>query len=296
MLPNRECLNDQSCESREVTKMIRTLRVGHSPDADDAFMFYALARGHVKVDGYEVVHVMEDIESLNRRALCGELEVTAISAATYPCVAERYRIMASGASMGRGYGPILVSRDPTAPEDLGGRRIAIPGRHTTAFLLLCLYADDFQPVEVPFDRIPEAVLAGDVEAGLLIHEGQITYKAMGLNKILDMGDIWQRETSLPLALGIDVVRRDLGEDLGRRVSLALQESIAYAFAHEEEALAYAMGYSRGVDRETCRQFILMYVNDYTRDMDEEGQQALKALYERAFQRGLIPGQPLVHPI
>lgn len=276
--------------------MRKSLQIGHSPDADDAFMFYALARGHLKVDGYDIVHVMEDIESLNRRALRGELEMTAISAATYPHVAERYRITASGASMGQGYGPILVSRDSTAPEDLGGRRIAIPGRHTTAFLLLCLYAADFQPVEVPFDRIPEVVLAGDVEAGLLIHEGQITYEAMGLNKILDVGDIWRRETSLPLPLGIDVVRRDLGEGLGRQLSLALRECIAYAFAHEEEALAYAMGYSRGIDRETCRQFILMYVNDYTKDMGEEGQQALRALYERAFQRGLIPGKPLVDPI
>ena len=273
--------------------MKKTLQIGHSPDADDAFMLYALARGHVKVDGYDVVHVMEDIESLNRRALRGELEMTAISAASYPRVAEHYRIMACGASMGQGYGPILVSRDPTAPEDLGGRRIAIPGRHTTAFLLLSLYVADFQPVEVPFDRIPQAVLAGDVEAGLLIHEGQITYEAMGLNKILDLGDVWQRETPLPLALGINVVRRDLGEDLGRRVSLALRESIAYAFAHEEEALAYAMGYSRGIDRETCCRFVLMYVNDYTKGMGEEGQRALEALYERAYRRGFIPNRPPV---
>ncbi|MDP2948887.1 MAG: MqnA/MqnD/SBP family protein [Chloroflexota bacterium] len=273
--------------------MRKTLRIGHSPDADDAFMFYALTEGRVRVDGYDIVHVMEDIESLNRRALCGELEVTAISAAAYPGVAERYRVMASGASMGRGYGPIVVSKAPAAPQDLSGRRIAIPGRHTTAFLLLRLRLADFQPVEVPFDRIPRAVLAGEVDAGLLIHEGQITYQALGLRNVLDLGEWWRQETRLPLPLGLDVVRRDLGEALGQRISVALRESIEYAFAHEGEALAYAMGYSRGITLETCRRFVRMYVNEYTMQMGEEGQQALKTLYEMAFQRGLIASQPPV---
>ena len=271
----------------------RILQIGHSPDADDAFMFYALAQGHVRIDDYQIVHMMEDIESLNRRALRGELEVTAISAAVFPGVAERYRIMASGASMGREYGPIVVSKTLAATEDLRGQRIAIPGSHTTAFLLLRLCLADFQPVEVPFDRIPQAVLAGDVDAGLIIHEGQITYKALGLRNVMDLGKWWHQVTRLPLPLGLDVVRRDLGEDLGRRISAALRESIAYAFAHEAEALAYAMGYSRGIDPETCRRFVHMYVNEYTREMGEAGLQALKVLYDRALQGGFIPSQPPV---
>lgn len=271
----------------------KILHVGHSPDADDAFMFYAFAHDLVRVEGYRVTHVMEDIESLNRRAFQGELEVTAISAAVYPQVAARYRVMSAGASMGRDYGPIVVGKEAWHPEDLSGKSIAIPGRYTTAFLLLRLLVADFEPVEIAFDRIPQAVLEGEVDAGLLIHEGQVTYPEMGLQNIVDLGQWWYRETRLPLPLGLDVVRRDLGDELGRRIETALKESIACAFANEEAALAYAAQYSRGVDAQTCRKFVLMYVNDLTRDMGREGLQALEVLYERAARAGLVETPPVI---
>ncbi|MBI2554164.1 MAG: ABC transporter substrate-binding protein, partial [Candidatus Rokubacteria bacterium] len=187
------------------------IRIGHSPDPDDAFMFYALTAGKVKAEGLEIQHVLEDIESLNRRACSAELEVTAISAATYVLVADRYRIMDPGASMGKGYGPILVAREPMDPREIPDRVVAIPGSHTTAALLLRLYCGDPPLIEVAFDRIPKVVLEGQADLGLLIHEGQITHQAMGLHKVLDLGKEWERETNLPLPLGINVVRRDLGE-------------------------------------------------------------------------------------
>ncbi|MCC7411615.1 MAG: ABC transporter substrate-binding protein [Gammaproteobacteria bacterium] len=272
------------------------LRIGHSPDADDAFMFFALAHAHVCVNGYRVEHVMEDIESLNRRALRGELEVTAISAAVYPAVADRYRILDAGASMGRNYGPIVVSTNPCAMDDLRGKRIAIPGVHTTAYLLLRLRLAAFEPIPVPFDAIPEAVLAGRADAGLLIHEGQITYPQLGLSLVADLGRWWQSETGLPLPLGLDVVRRDLGGALGARIGKALGESIQYAFAHEPEALAYAAQFGRGVAPETLRTFVRMYVNDLTETMGREGREALQTLYRRAVQAQLIDTMPDVDPL
>jgi 1,4-dihydroxy-6-naphthoate synthase len=272
------------------------IRIGHSPDPDDAFMFYALTAGKVKAGDIEVEHVLEDIESLNRRARTGELEVTAVSAATYTLIHEQYRMMDPGASMGKGYGPILVGREPVARGDIADKVIAIPGSHTTAALLLRLYVGDPPIIEVAFDKIPQAVLEGQADLGLLIHEGQITHQQMGLRKVLDMGEEWQRETGLPLPLGINVMRRDLGEDMHRRLSQALRDSIDYAYAHVDEAVEYAMRYGRGIDKETCKRFVLMYVNDYTMRLGDEGRAALERLYRMAHEKGLIPEVPPVDPI
>lgn len=272
------------------------IRIGHSPDPDDAFMFYALTTGKVRIPGVEVAHVLEEIERLNRRAREGELEVTAISAATYALVADRYRIMDPGASMGKGYGPVLVAKAPLDPREIPERVVAIPGSHTTAALLLRLYCGDPPVIEVPFDKIPHAVLEEQAELGLLIHEGQITHQALGLRLVLDLGKVWERETGLPLPLGINVIRRDLGENLHRQLSQALRDSIAYAHAHEDEALAYAMEFGRGIDRETCRRFVRMYVNDYTVTLGEEGRRALEFLFQKAHAKELIPEIPPIDPL
>src|SRR3990172_5444104 len=240
------------------------IRIGHSPDPDDAFMFYALTAGKAKAEGIEVEHVLEDIESLNRRARTGVLDVTAVSAATYVMVHERYRMMDPGASMGKGYGPILVAKEPIARQDLEKKVVAIPGSHTTAALLLRIYVGDPPIIEVAFDKIPKAVLEGQADLGLLIHEGQITHQQMGLVKVLDMGQEWERESGLPLPLGINVMRRDLGDAVHRKLSQALRHSIHLPHPHPHQALQYAMRYGRGIDKETCRKFVLMYVNDYTK--------------------------------
>jgi 1,4-dihydroxy-6-naphthoate synthase len=271
------------------------IRIGHSPDPDDAFMFYALTAGKVRVPGIEVEHVLEDIESLNRRAREADLEVTAVSAAAYTLVADRYRLMDPGASMGKGYGPILVAREPLAPREISDRVVAIAGTHTTSALLLRLYCGDPPQIVVAFDKIPHVVREGQADLGLLIHEGQITYQTMGLHKVLDLGEAWQRETNLPLPLGVNVVRRDLSEATHRALSEGLRASIAYAHAHVDEALEYAMRYGRGIDRETCRRFVLMYVNDYTLTLGEEGRRALAYLFEKAHRAGLIPAVPPIDP-
>jgi 1,4-dihydroxy-6-naphthoate synthase len=274
-----------------------TIRIGHSPDPDDAFMFYALTAGRVRISGVEIEHLLEDIESLNRRARAAELEVTAVSAAAYTLVADRYRLLDPGASMGRGYGPILVSREPIPLADIPNRVVAIPGSHTTASLLLRLYLPEEPPlIEVAFDKIPGAVLEGQADLGLLIHEGQLTHARMGLVKALDLGQAWQRDTGLPLPLGVNVMRRDLGEDLHRAISQGLRDSIAWAQANVDEALEYAMRYGRGIDKETCRRFVLMYVNDLTLALGAEGRAALERLFTMAQERGLIPAVPPIDPI
>jgi 1,4-dihydroxy-6-naphthoate synthase len=275
---------------------MRVVRIGHSPDPDDAFMFYALTAGKVTIDGIRIEHVLEDIESLNRRARTGELEVTAVSAATYTMVADRYRMMDPGASMGKGYGPILVARVAIAPATLPEKVIAIPGSHTTAALLLRLYVGDPPLIEVAFDKIPQAVLDGQADAGLIIHEGQITHHHLGLTKVLDLGESWAKDTGLPLPLGINVMRRDMGDDVHRALSQGLRDSIAWAHAHVDEALDYAMRYGRGIDKETCRRFVLMYVNDYTVTLGPDGRAALERLFTVAHQRRLIPAVPPIDPI
>ena len=267
------------------------IRIGHSPDADDAFMYYAIAHGKVPVGDYEVQHVLEDIESLNKRALSGELEGTAISAGAYPQVADKYRIMSVGSSIGRNYGPMIVARADGEVTSLQGARVAIPGTYTTAYLLLRLYAEGFEAIPIDFDKIMPAVLNREVDAGLLIHEGQVTYGDMGLVKLLDLGEAWGQDTGLPIPLGLDMVRRDLGDEVAQLMADSLRDSIQYAFDHEDEALDYALQFSRGTERETCRRFVRMYVNDDTLDMGEEGKRALETLFSRALDRGIIDSIP-----
>jgi 1,4-dihydroxy-6-naphthoate synthase len=275
---------------------MQTIRIGHSPDPDDAFMFYALTAGKVRIPGVRVEHTLEDIESLNRRARTAELEVTAVSFATYLLVADRYRMMDPGASMGKGYGPILVAREPLDPRAIPEKVVAIPGSHTTAALLLRLYVGDPPLIEVAFDKIPNAVLEGQADIGLLIHEGQITHAQLGLVKVLDLGDVWARETGLPLPLGVNVMRRDLGDTTHRAFSHALRESIAWAQANVDEALEYAMRYGRGIDKDTCRRFVLMYVNEFTLALGSEGRAAVERLFTEAQRKGLIPEVPPIDPI
>ena len=268
----------------------RVLRFGHSPDPDDAFMFFGLARGAIRIRDFRVEHALHDIQTLNEMAMEGAIEVTAISAHAYPTVADRYWILRCGASMGIGYGPIVVTRagGPGSIDALSGLRIAIPGPLTTAFLVARLFLPAFEPVAVRFDEIPQAVLEGTVDAGLVIHEGQITYADQGLVKVADLGAVWRDATGLPLPLGLDVVRKDLGLELAGEVSRGLAASIAYAFEHEDEAVAYALEYGRGLDTERARRFVKMYVNPYTLDMGEEGRRALEALFERGAAAGLVP--------
>ena len=275
---------------------MQVIRIGHSPDPDDAFMFYALTHGKVTIPGVRIEHLLEDIESLNRRAAGGELEVTAVSCATYPAIADRYRLMDPGASMGKGYGPILVARRPLAERTLRRKVIAIPGYGTTAYLLLRLALGDPPVIVVAFDQIPRVVQEGQADAGLLIHEGQITYDRMGLVKVLDLGERWTKDTGLPLPLGVNVTRRDLGPDMAGQLSAALRAAIRYAHEHPDEAVAYAMRYGRGIDAETCHRFVHMYVNDYTVTLGEEGLRALTTLYERAVRKGLLGAIPPIDPM
>ncbi len=268
------------------------LRVGHSPDPDDAFMFYGLAHGAVKIRNYRIEHVLEDIESLNRRAIARDLEVTAISAHAYPRVADAYHILATGASMGRGYGPILAARTPMKLADLRGKRVAIPGPWTTAALLTSIYAEGHVPVEVMFDQVPQAILSGEVDAGVIIHEGQLTYGGMGLHKIVDYGELWAAETNgLPLPLGLDVVRADLGPELCREINRGLRASIEHARANLEPAIDYALTFGRGLDRELGKKFVGMYVSEDTVDMGQPGREALRLLFQRGAEKGLIPAVP-----
>jgi 1,4-dihydroxy-6-naphthoate synthase len=271
---------------------VDTLYIGHSPDADDAFMFYALAKERVKIAGYKIDHVMEDIETLNKRAMTGELPVTAISAAVYPQVADTYRIMSCGSSVGRNYGPLLLSKTPMHLVDLVGKRIGIPGTYTTAYMLLRLYMTaPFEAVDLDFDRVMDAIDTGEVDAGVIIHEGQLTWTRSGLHKVLDLGRAWMDDTGLPIPLGLDVINRSLGDEAMTAIARSLKESIVHARANEEDAIDYALQFGRGVDRDTCRDFVRMYVNDDTVDMGEEGRRALETLYTRAVARGIIPGVP-----
>ncbi len=261
------------------------MRLGHSPDPDDAFMFYGIASGNVSSEKIDFVHVIEEIQSLNERALRGELEVTAVSAHTYLMVQDRYRILSCGASMGQGYGPIVVARDMI--NDLEGKRIAVPGMLTTAYLLLRIYSDGFIPVKTHFDQIFNAVRDGDVDAGLVIHEGQLTYRDYGLKSILDLGKSWSEETSLPLPLGLNVVKRGLGERVEREVLRIHRESIEYGLTHKDDALEYALKFGRGINKDLVERFVLMYVNEFTKKMGDGGRKALESLFTKAHEKGLI---------
>ena len=268
------------------------IRVAHSPDADDAFMFWAMAAGKIDTGGRRYVHELGDIESLNRRALAGELEVSAVSLHAYAYLADRYALLAHGASIGDRYGPRIVAREP-APRDpraaLARRLIAVPGELTTAFLTLRLYQPAARHVVVAFDQIEDCVASGNADAGLLIHEGQLTYADRGLHLWADMGEWWYQETQLPLPLGGNVVRRDLGESLMRAIARDLKASIEYGLAHRAEALAHAQGFSRGLDAKRVDEFVGMYVNAYTVDYGATGRRAVTELLTRARQSGIVPG-------
>jgi 1,4-dihydroxy-6-naphthoate synthase len=264
------------------------IAIAHSPDSDDAFMFYGLASGKVPTDGFEIEHVLSDIETLNRAAFEGKYEISAVSFHAYAHLTGRYILLPHGASMGDRYGPVVVARE-AMPPSLDGVRVAIPGTLTTAFLALRLYAPDVQYEVMPFDRIQEAVHAGEVRAGLLIHEGQLTYADEGLRKIVDLGEWWADRTGgLPLPLGGNVIRRDLGADVIARLSRLLHDSIAYALEHREEAVAYAMQFGRGLDRSKTDRFVGMYVNELTLQYGDRGREAVFRLLGEAGEKGLIP--------
>ena len=264
------------------------ITVAHSPDSDDAFMFYGLASGNVDTGGIAVEQVLSDIETLNRHAFEGRYEVTAVSFHAYAHLADRYALLPHGASMGDRYGPIVVSR-ADGPGAVKGRRVAIPGTLTTAYLTLRIYEPEFEYVVVPFDRIQQAVLEGKAEAGLLIHEGQLTYADEGLRKIVDLGEWWAERTGgLPLPLGGNVIRRDLGPEMIAKVSRLLHDSIAYALSHRAEAVEYALQFGRGLDRERTDRFVGMYVNELTLSYGTRGRQGLERLMSEAFEKGLIP--------
>ena len=266
------------------------ITVAHSPDSDDAFMFYGLASGAVSTDGFDVEQVLADIETLNRAAFEGRYEVTAVSFHAYAQLVDRYALLPHGASMGDRYGPIVVAR-PDGPKEVKGARVAIPGTLTTAYLVLQLFEPDFDYTVLPFDEIQPAVLAGDAEAGLLIHEGQLTYADDGLCKLIDLGEWWAHQTDgLPLPLGCNIIRRDLGKEEMRRVSKMLHESIAYALLHRSEALEYAGQFGRGLDAARTDRFVGMYVNELTLDYGARGRAAVARLFDDAFARKLIPNK------
>jgi 1,4-dihydroxy-6-naphthoate synthase len=264
------------------------IRIAHSPDSDDAFMFYGLASGAVKANGITVEHVLADIETLNRAAFDGTYEISAVSFHAYAHLTDRYLLLPHGASMGDGYGPVVVARRD-GPTLVRGARVAVPGTLTTAYLALRLFEPDFDYDVMPFDEIQQAVHDGRVAAGLLIHEGQLTYESEGLRKIVDLGEWWRERTSgLPLPLGGNVIRRDLGADNVMTISRLLHDSIAYALSHRSEALDYAMQFGRGLDRDRADRFVGMYVNDLTLDYGERGRAAVRRLLTEAHERGLIP--------
>jgi 1,4-dihydroxy-6-naphthoate synthase len=264
------------------------IRLGHSPDPDDAFMFWGLATGHVDSRGLEFEHVLRDIQTLNEWALEGRLEVTAVSVHAYPLIQERYVVLPHGASIGKGYGPIVVAREPLDEGALRTAEIAVPGRMTTAFLALRLFlGSDFRHHEVPFDEIMDYVRTGRADAGLLIHEGQLTYSRHGLHRVVDLGEWWLLETGLPLPLGINVALRDLGEDVLHRISEVLAESIEAGLRNRPQALKHAMRFGRGLDAALTDRFVGMYVNRLTRDFGDEGRQAVEELLARGEQAGAI---------
>jgi 1,4-dihydroxy-6-naphthoate synthase len=276
--------------------MTKIIHVAHSPDSDDAFMFYALAEGKIDTGDLRYVHELADIETLNRRALAGELEVSAVSIHAYAHLANRYALLGSGASMGDGYGPRLVARTPrpSSPRDaLRGSRVGVPGKLTTAYLALSLFQPAFEAVVLPFDRVEEAVEAGEVEAGLLIHEGQLTYADRGLELWADLGAWWLDETGLPLPLGGNVVRRDLGSQVMGQIAHDLRASIRYGLEHRGPALAHAGRFSRGLSPERTDAFVGMYVNQWTLDYGPRGRAAVQHLLDEGHRAGVIPAPVIV---
>lgn len=275
----------------------RIFTLGHSPDPDDAFMFYAMAERKIDLRGYEFEHRLEDIQTLNERAMRGELDISAISIHAYAYVRDRYALLSCGASMGDGYGPMLVALDPSAPtasspndfrDWLRRRLIAVPGKMTSAFLALQLYLGDFEHVVMPFDRIFDAVKRGQAAVGLIIHEGQLTYAAAGFRKLLDLGEWWKAETGLPLPLGGNVLRKEIPPEVRRDLAAIMRESINYGLTHREAAVRHSLPYAREMDATLAGRFIGMYVNDFTRDYGEVGRRAIREFLRAGSERGLVP--------
>jgi len=269
------------------------ISLAHSPDSDDAFIFYALATHKLSTPGYKYTHALSDIQSLNEAALTETYDVTALSFAAYPSLREKYILLDCGASFGEGYGPIVVASKPLKPNDLAGKRVGVPGLKTSAYLTLKLFESNFEPVVMPFDKVIDAVQNNLVEAGLLIHEGQLFFPNKGLHRVVDLGLWWQEQTGLPLPLGGNAVRRALGPEIGRQIAKTIRDSVSYGLEHREEALNYAMQFAREMDTELADKFIGMYVNKWTLGYGEKGRQAVKELIERGTKAGLLPGPPVV---
>lgn len=271
----------------------REIKLAHSPDSDDAFMFYALATHKLPTPGYKYTHILSDIQTLNEAALTETYDVTALSFAAYPALRDKYVLLDCGASFGEGYGPIVVALSPMKAHELKGKRIGVPGLKTSAYLTLKLFEPNFEPVVIPFDKIVEAVRKEVVEAGLLIHEGQLFFPQLGLHRILDLGMWWQEQTSLPLPLGGNAVRRALGPETGRFIARTIRDSVAYGLEHRDEALNYAMQFAREMDPELADKFVGMYVNKWTLGYGEKGKRAVRELIERGTAAGLLPGPPTI---
>lgn len=270
---------------------IRTITLGHSPDPDDAFMFYPLAKGLIETGDYRFEHILQDIETLNQRARRSELDITALSLHAYAHVADRYALLHCGASVGDGYGPLIVTREPTGRERLKALTIAVPGKLTTAYLAARLCLGDFACQVMPFDEILQAVVAGKADAGLIIHEGQLTYGDLGLQKALDLGEWWLEQTGLPLPLGANGIRRDFPIEQMRELGRIVGASIEFALSHRHDALTHAMGWARDMEMARADRFVGMYVNDYTLDFGDKGRRAVAELLTRAAAAGLTPGVP-----
>ena len=272
----------------EQTPELQTITVAHSPDSDDAFMFYGLATHKLDTPGLKFEHTLKDIQSLNEDARNEVYDVTAISFHAYSYVADKYILLPHGASIGDKYGPIVVSKEPRTPDEIGSMKIAVPGELTSAFLALKIFNADFDHVVAPFDKIIDAVKAGEVDAGLLIHEGQLFYNQVGLHKVLDLGEWWHDKTGLPLPMGGNVIRRDLGKETVRQVSKYLHDSIAYSLDNREDALAYAMQFARDMQPELADRFVAMWVNELTLDYGDRGRTAVRKLLEEGHKVGVIP--------
>ena len=270
------------------SKAVRKISVAHSPDSDDAFMFYGLATNKLDTGDINFTHVLKDIQSLNEEAMRGTYDVTAVSFHVYAYIADKYALLPHGASIGDKYGPIVVSGEPMKAEELSGVTIAVPGTLTSAFLALKIYNPDLKYEVIPFDKIIDAVETGRCGAGLLIHEGQLFYERIGLHKVLDLGEWWHEETGLPLPMGGNVIKRDLGLTTMKEVSRLLRESIRYSLEHREDALQYAMQFARDMDIELADRFVAMWVNDLTLDYTERGRAAVARLLDEGFERGIIP--------
>ena len=267
-----------------------TITLAHSPDSDDAFMFYGLATNKINTGDLHFEHLLKDIQTLNEEAMRGTYDVTAISFHAYAYIADKYALLPHGASIGDNYGPIVVSREAATPEDIPRLKVAIPGKLTSAFLALRIFNSEFEYQVVPFDKIIDAVQNGDCDAGLLIHEGQLFYESKGLHKVLDLGEWWHKRHGLPLPMGGNVIRRDLGETLVKEVSRLLRESINYSLSHREDALQYALQFARDMEPDLADRFVGMWVNDLTLDYTERGREAVRRLLEEGFEKGIIPNR------